>query len=49
MKMTLIAGCTYTIYRDYTEKVRDHIAHERRKNTVAYGDPVYTERKTCGF
>ncbi len=42
---SLISGCTYTTYRNLSDKVRDHIAHERRKNTVAYGDPVYTERE----
>ena len=40
---SLISGCTYTSYRDRSNKVRDHIAHERRKNTVAYGDPVYKD------
>jgi hypothetical protein len=40
---SLVSGCTYTYYRDLSDKVRDHIAHERRKNTVAYGDPVYTK------
>ena len=42
-KNSLISGCTYTTYRDLSDKVRDQISHERRKNTVAYGDPVYTK------
>ena len=37
----LISGCTYTIYPDHSDKVLDQIAHERRKNSIAYGDPVY--------
>lgn len=40
---SLVSGCTYTYYRDLSDKVRDHIAHERRKNTMAYGEPVYTK------
>jgi len=44
----LISGCTYTTYRELSDKVRDHIAHERRKNTVAYGDPVYTKSDDIG-
>ena len=39
---SLVSGCTYTVYRDLSDKVRDHIVNERRKNTVAYGDPVFT-------
>jgi amino acid transporter len=37
----LISGCTYTFYPGQTDRVRDQIARERRKNTIAYGDPVY--------
>ena len=37
----LISGCTYTIYPDHSDRVLDQIGHERRKNTIAYGDPVY--------
>jgi hypothetical protein len=37
----LMAGCTYTNYREPSDKVLEQIAHERRKNTIAYGDPVY--------
>ena len=40
----LISGCTYTYYHDPSDKVHDHISHEMRKNTVAYGDPVYSKR-----
>jgi len=45
---SLISGCTYTTYRDLSDKVRDYIAHESRKNTVAYGDPVSTESGDMG-
>ncbi|MDX2447467.1 MAG: hypothetical protein QNK29_09785 [Desulfobacterales bacterium] len=41
---SLISGCTYTYYRDLSDKAREKIIHERRKNTVAYGDPVYTKK-----
>jgi len=41
---SLISGCTYTYYRDLSEKARDKIVHERRKNSMAYGDPVYTKK-----
>ena len=37
----LISGCTYTYYRDFSDKVLEQIAHERRKNTIEYGAPVY--------
>jgi len=37
----LISGCTYTIYSDHSDKVLGQIAHERRKNSIAHGDPVY--------
>lgn len=37
----LISGCTYTTYPDHSDRALDQIVHERRKNTVAYGDPVY--------
>jgi len=37
----LISGCTYTIYSDHSDKVLGQIAHERRKNNIAHGDPVY--------
>jgi len=37
----LISGCTYTLYPDHSDRVLDQISHERRKNSIAYGDPVY--------
>lgn len=43
---SLISGCTYTYYPDLSDKVRDRLRHERRKNTVAYGEPVYTKNGT---
>ena len=45
----LISGCTYTYYGELSDKVRDHIAHESRKNTVAYGDPVFKESGDVGI
>lgn len=47
-KNSLISGCTYTYYGDLSDKVRDQIIHERRKNTVAYGDPVYSKNGDMG-
>ena len=45
----LISGCTYTHYRELSDKVRDHIVHESRKNTVEYGDPVFKESGDVGI